>query len=114
MERGLRAAELLRRSVVFRDIRLGTVVEVLFDCDVTRVLGLDVLCGDQSRRFLSLAACELEESIVRVDSALVLVAKELEFYRNRGRALTALANWSTLVVATDGRVISRDSLRPAV
>ena len=114
MERGLRAAALLRRSVVFRDIRLGTVVEVILDCDVTRILGLDVLCGDRNRRFLSLAACEVDENVVRVDSALVLVAEELEFYRNRGRALTALANWPTLVVAPDGRVVSRDSLRSAV
>jgi hypothetical protein len=114
MERGLRAAALLRRPVVFRDIRLGTVVEVLFDREVSRILGLDVLCGDRNRRFLSLAACEVEGSLVRVESAFVLVAEELEFYRSRGRALTALANWKTIVVAPEGRVVSRDALRPAV
>jgi hypothetical protein len=114
MERGLRAGALLRRQVVFRDIRLGTVVEVILDRDVTRILGLDVLCGDHKRRFLSLAACEVERTLIRVESALVLVAEELEFYRNRGRALTALADWATLLVSRDGSVISRDSLRPAV
>jgi hypothetical protein len=114
MERGLRAGALLRRPVVFRDIRLGTVVEVIFDRDVSRILGLDVLCGDGSRRFLSLAACEVEGSLIRVESALVLVAEELEFYRNRGRALTALANWPGVIVAPDGRVVSRDSVRSAV
>ena len=114
MERGLHAAALLRRPVVFRDIRLGTVVEVIFDSDVTRILGLDVLCGDGNRRFLSLAACEVEQSLIRVASALVLAADELEFYRNRGRALTALASWPTVVVDPDGGVISRDSLRSAV
>jgi hypothetical protein len=114
MERGLCAGALLHRPVVFRDIRLGAVVEVIFDRDVTRILGLDVLCGDRNRRFLSLAACEVERSVIRVDSALVLVAEELDFYRNRGRALTSLPNRQTLAVAHDGRVISRDLLRPAV
>ena len=111
---GLRAGTLLRRQVVFRDIRLGAVVEVIFDRDVTRILGLDVLCGDHKRRFLSLAACELEGRVVRVESALVLVAEELEFYRTRGRALTALANWPTVLVSPEGRVMSRDPLRLAV
>jgi hypothetical protein len=114
MERGLRAGALLRREVMFRDIRLGTVVEVIFDRDVSRILGLDVLCGDRNRRFLSLAACEVEECAIRVETALVLVAEELDFYRGRGRALTALANWTSVVVDADGRVISRDSLRSAV
>jgi hypothetical protein len=89
MERGLDAEGLLERSVVFRDIVLGTVVDVVLDGSLRRVLGLDVLCGDRARRFLPFGACELRDGVVGVDSALVL-SDELEFYRSRGRVLTVL------------------------
>jgi hypothetical protein len=114
MERGLRVGALLRRAVVVHDIRLGTVVDVLLDEDLTRVLGLDVLCGDGARRFLALAACELEARVIRVESALVLASEELEFYRRRARALTALPNGTALRLAPDGSVGSGDSLPRAV
>lgn len=90
MEGGLRASEVLSRPVCFRDIRLGVVVDLVLDDGARRVLGFDVLGGDRVHRFLPLAACELREETVRVGSALVLMAQELEFYRQRGRALTAL------------------------
>jgi hypothetical protein len=86
---GLRAEGLLERRVVFRDIVLGTVVDVILDTSLRRVLGLDVLCGDRVRRFLPFGACELRDSVIGVDSALVL-SEELEFYRSRGQALTIL------------------------
>ena len=83
-----KATELLRREVRFRGIRLGVSVDVLFDAPLARVLGLDVLCGDGARRFLPLAAGELDDESVRVDSALVL--SDGSFYRQRGRALSEL------------------------
>jgi hypothetical protein len=86
---GLRAEGLLERRVLFRDIVLGTVVDVILDTSLRRVLGLDVLCGDRVRRFLPFGACELRDSVIGVDSALVL-SEELEFYRSRGQALTIL------------------------
>jgi hypothetical protein len=114
MERGLRVGALLRRAVVVHDIRLGRVVDVLLDEDMTRVLGLDVLCGDGTRRFLALAACEVEPHVIRVESALVLASEELEFYRRKARALTALPHAAALSLAPDGTVGSGDSLPRAV
>jgi hypothetical protein len=89
MDGGLRPEGLLERRVLFRDIVLGTVVDVILDTSLRRVLGLDVLCGDRVRRFLPFGACELRHGVIGVDSALVL-SEELEFYRSRGQALTVL------------------------
>jgi hypothetical protein len=114
MERGLPADALLRRPVVFRDIRLGAVADVIFDAGVHRVLGLDVLCGDGRHRFLPLAACEVGAEAIRVDSALVLVAEALEFYRARARSLTSLVHRPMPMLAANGSVLTGDSLRAAV
>jgi uncharacterized protein YrrD len=90
MERGLFASAVERRAVCFADIQLGVVVDVLLDDSLERVLGFDVLCGDRAHRYLPLIACEVGETAIAVDSALVLMKQELEFYRERGRALTAV------------------------
>ena len=90
MDGGLNAEGLLERHVLFRDIVLGTVVDVVLDTSLRRVLGLDVLCGDRTRRFLPFGACEVrDDGAIGLDSALVL-SDELEFYRSHGRALTLL------------------------
>jgi hypothetical protein len=90
MDGGLLAEGLVNRPVCFRDIRLGIVLDVIFDAPLERALGLDVLCGDRKRRFLAYGACEIDAGPVRVDSALVLMSEQLEFYRARGRSLTLL------------------------
>jgi uncharacterized protein YrrD len=90
MDRGLRASAVESRPVCYADIRLGVVVDVLLDDALRRVLGFDVLCGDRAHRYLPLAACDVEEDTISVGSALVLMRQELDFYRNRGRALTAI------------------------
>ena len=89
MDGGLNVDTLLQRRVCFGDIELGRVVDVILDTSLRRVLGLDVLCGDRTRRFLPYGACELVDGVVGVDSALVL-SGELDFYRSRGRALTVI------------------------
>jgi hypothetical protein len=89
MDGGLDAEELLERRVLFRDIVLGIVVDVILDAPVRRVIGLDVLCGDRARRFLPFGACEIRDGAIGVDSALVL-SDELAFYRSRGLVLSAL------------------------
>ena len=53
------ADELLRLPVRMHGIQLGRPVDVLLDPDGRRVVGLDVLCGDEVHRFLPLAAAEL-------------------------------------------------------
>jgi uncharacterized protein YrrD len=90
MEGGLRASAVESRPVCYADIRLGVVVDVLLDDELQRVLGFDVLCGDRAHRYLPLPACEILESSIAVPSALVLMRQELDFYRQRARALTAV------------------------
>jgi len=90
MDGGLRASAVESRPVSYADIRLGVVVDVLLDDELRRVLGFDVLCGDRQHRYLPLAACELREDTIAVPSALVLMKQELDFYRQRARALTAV------------------------
>ena len=90
MDGGLRASAVESRAVCFADIRLGAVVDVLLDDSLQRVLGFDVLCGDRVHRYLPLPACEIAEHAITVPSALVLLQQELDFYRERGRALTAV------------------------
>lgn len=117
MDGGLRANAVESRPVCYADIRLGVVVDVLFDDGLRRVLGFDVLCGDRAHRYLPLAACEVGDSAISVASALVLMRQELDFYRKRGRALTAvrgfpvrrggreLGTLTDLVFATDGSLL---------
>jgi hypothetical protein len=89
MDGGLNAEGLLHRPVCFRDIELGRVVDVILDTSLRRILGLDILCGDRERRFLPYGACQIDEGVVGVESALVL-SDEVDFYRSHGRALTVL------------------------
>jgi uncharacterized protein YrrD len=90
MDGGLRASAVESRPVCYADIRLGVVVDVLLDNTLERVLGFDVLCGDRQHRYLPLPACEIDDGIISVGSALLLMRQELDFYRQRGRALTAV------------------------
>ena len=117
MEGGLRASAVESRPVCFADIRLGVVVDGLLDDELQRVLGFDVLCGDRAHRYLPLPACEILESSIAVPSALVLMRQELDFYRQRARALTAVRGFPArrrgralgtvvdLVFAEDGKLV---------
>ena len=66
------------------------VVDVILDARVSRALGLEVLCGERARRYLPLAACDRVEGKVRVESALVLLSAELDFYRAHGSSFANL------------------------
>ena len=67
---------------------LGRPVELLLDRDGLRAVGLDVLCGDGSHRFLPYATALLGGEAVEVGSPLVLLGRDqLDFYRRHGRAL---------------------------
>ena len=117
MDGGLRAGAVESRPVCFADIRVGVVVDVLLDGELRRVLGFDVLYGDRAHRYLPLAACEILEHSIAVPSALVLMLQELDFYRQRARALTAvrgfparrggrtLGNVVDLVFAPNGELV---------
>ena len=87
---GVQAEELLRRPVLVRGIRLGRIADVLFDPDGARVLGFDVLCGDEVHRFLPFPAAELAGGGVVVTSTLSLLDEDQRaFYRRYGRSFVA-------------------------
>jgi hypothetical protein len=83
-----RASTLLGREVRFRGIRLGVVADLLVDPPSRRALGYDVVCGDDARRFLPLAACDAVDGAVEVGSALVLL--DDPFYRERAQSFAEL------------------------
>jgi hypothetical protein len=90
MEALHRTGALVGRAVMYRDIRLGVVVDALLDGPVRRLVGLDVLCGDGARRFLPFPACDVVESHIAVDSALVFLERDVDFYRTGGRPFSKL------------------------
>ena len=103
---GHRAATLVRAPVFVRGIRLGEVENVLLHADAPRILGLDVLCGDGSNRFLPYATARLKGERIEVGSALTLLdGHELEFYRSRGRTLTAVPELADALVEADGGLV---------
>lgn len=103
--RGLQAEELLRRPVLVRGIRLGRTVDVIFDPDGTRVVGFDVLCGDELHRFLPYPATVVRREGIEVETTLTLLdAEELEFYRRHGRSLATDGELRDALVRTDGAV----------
>jgi hypothetical protein len=93
----LRTSGLVRRPVVYRDIRLGVATDVLFDRAIRRVVGLEVRCGDGKDRFLPFPACEVRDEAIVVESALVLLDRNVEFYRLDGCTFSELRD--TRVVA---------------
>jgi hypothetical protein len=108
--RGLQADELLRRPVLLRGIRLGRIADVLFDPDGTRVVGFDVLCGDELHRFLPFPAAVLSHDGLEVGSTLTLLdAEELAFYRRHGLSL-AHGALREAIVGPDGLIATEDSV----
>ncbi len=95
---GVAAEALLRLPVKVRGIRLGWPVDAILDADGGRALGLDVLCGDDVHRFLPLAAAELRDDAIVVESALTLLTDaERRYYRSRGSALRDRTDWRDIV-----------------
>ena len=117
--RGVSAERLLRLPVRVRGIELGRPVDLVLDREHTRVLGFEVLCGDEERRFLPLAVATIRESELEVRSSLTLLeAAELSFYTKRGTTFAALRGSSVvragrlagelvdLTLAADGTIAS--------
>jgi hypothetical protein len=99
------ATELLQLPVQLHGIRLGRPVDLLLDPVEWRALGLVVLCGDGSSRFLVFAAADVGEEAIELSSALVLL-EDVEFYRDRSRSLRDLLGGEIrdLLVSPDGSV----------
>jgi len=92
--------------VLLRGIRLGRIDDVIFDPDGTRVVGFDVLCGDEQHRFLPFSVAALAGRALEVSSTLALLDEdELGFYRRHGRSLAA-GELSDAVVGPGGLVVA--------
>ncbi len=117
--RGVSADRLLRLPVRVRGIELGRPVDLVLDREHTRVLGFEVLCGDEERRFLPLAVATVREGELEVRSSLALrEAAELAFYTKRGSTFAALrgsgvlrarrpaGELTDLTLAVDGTIAS--------
>jgi hypothetical protein len=83
------SGDVLALPVRMQGIVLGRSVELIVDVHVRRVLGFEVRCGDDTHRFLPLAAAHVHEDEIAIASPLTLL-DELAFYRARGRGLGAL------------------------
>jgi hypothetical protein len=82
------AESLLHLPVRVRGIHLGWPVDLILDAQGGRAIGLDVLCADDTHRFLALAAAEIREDEIAVSSALTLLTDvALAFYRAQGSTL---------------------------
>jgi len=89
--RAIRAEQLLALPIRLRGIPLGRAVDLLLDQEGLRVLGLDVLCGDDVHRFLPLPTVVIEDDELTIGSPLLLLEPdELAFYRSRAVALESL------------------------
>jgi uncharacterized protein YrrD len=81
----------LSLPVRLHGIELGRPVDVLLDRTGLRVVGFDVLCGDEVHRFLPLPTAAVGDDALTIHSPLVLLEEdELRFYRARAFALKSL------------------------
>jgi hypothetical protein len=85
----LSAAASLLLPVQLRGIQLGRPIDILLDVDHWNVLGFVVHCGDESRRFLPLAASQVLDGQIAVGSALMLL-EDAGFYEERGVSFRSL------------------------
>jgi PRC-barrel domain protein len=89
--RGRTPSELLALPVRMHGIDLGRVTDVLVDPTADRVVGFEIVCGDEARRFLPFVVATLRPDEIALASALTLIdERDLEFYRRRSRRLADL------------------------
>jgi hypothetical protein len=85
----LSASEALHLPVRLRGILLGRPVDLLLETNTWHALGFVVRCGDESHRFLPLAASQTTDDEIQVGSALMLL-EDVGFYRARGTSYRSL------------------------
>jgi uncharacterized protein YrrD len=111
--------ELLGLPVRLHGLLVGRPVDLLLDPDAHRVVGLDLLCGDEAHRFLPLPTAAVGDEEIGILSPLVLLERdELDFYRSRTLALSRLRGrpverngrevgpLQDIVVAPDGHFVA--------
>ena len=102
---------LLSLPVRLHGVQLGRPAELFLDRDLRRVVGLDVLCGDEVHRFLPLSTAVVDDAAITIPSAFVLLeGDELDFYRARAVTLRSLRerrqHLRDVVIGTDGEVVA--------
>lgn len=85
----LSASAALHLPVRLRGIQLGRPVDLLLETHRWHAIGFVVRCGDESQRFLPLAAAQTTDEEIRVGSALMLL-EDVGFYRARGTSYRSL------------------------
>jgi hypothetical protein len=89
--RGLSTAELLKLPVRLHGIQLGRPLDALVDAAEDRIIGFEIICGDETKRFLPFAVVEVRDDEIAVQSALTLIdERDLDFYLHRSRRLSEL------------------------
>ena len=83
------AAAALQLPVCLHGIQLGRPVDLLLETGSWTVLGFVVRCGDESQRFLPLAASQPTQKEIAVGSALMLL-EDVAFYRTRSTSFRTL------------------------
>jgi hypothetical protein len=97
-------ATLLSLPVRVRGIQVGRPLAVLLDESGERLVGLELLCGDGTHRFLPYSVADVRDDEIAVRSALTLLdERHLAFYRERARPLRD-AGFVEPWVDEDGRV----------
>jgi hypothetical protein len=103
--RELTGDEVLRLAVRLHGIELGRPADLLLDREGFRVVGLDVLCGDDVSRFLPLPTAAIGEDGLAIHSPLVMLeGDQLGFYRSRSFGLASLKGRA---VTRKGRDVGR-------
>jgi hypothetical protein len=87
--RSLSASAALQLPVRLRGIELGRPVDLLLETGKWQAIGFVVRCGDESQRFLPLAASQTTGKEIRVGSSLMLL-EDVAFYRARGTSYRSL------------------------
>jgi hypothetical protein len=84
-------SDVLALPVRLHGIQLGRPIDVLVDPTADRVLGFEVMCGDETERFLPFSVARIRPDEIALESALTLIdERDLDFYRRRSRRLSEL------------------------
>jgi len=82
---------LLKLPVRLHGIQLGRPLGVLVAEDDDRMIGFEVLCGDEAKRFLPFSVADMRADEIALESALILIdERNLDFYLRRSRRLSEL------------------------
>jgi hypothetical protein len=101
--RELTGDDVLALPVRLHGIELGRPADLLLDREAFRVVGIDVLCGDEVNRFLPLPTAAIGDGALVIHSPLVLLeGDQLAFYRSRSFGLASLKRRA---VTKNGRAV---------